>query len=323
MHRLIIDTDPGVDDAQAIAYALAHPDISVEGLTTVFGNASVDITTRNALQLLDVFDASEIPVAQGADQPLQIPRFASPDFVHGEDAMGDIGLPPPTNSVDPRSAAQFIVDSANELQGELTLVAIGPLTNIAAALQLDAGLPAKVNQLVIMGGTVVEPGNVTPVAEANFIGDPHAAEMVLAQDWPATVIGLDVTHQTLLYDQDLEKISTHCGEAGDLLRRSSRFYFDFYRGDQELEKHEQSRAPMHDASALVYLTNPEAFSCTAGAACVIKDGPAMGQLALDRKGSPYVLPHWEERPKISVAMQVHAAKVHDNFVETLLRGFAA
>ncbi len=323
MHRIIIDTDPGVDDAQAIAYALAHPDISVEGLTTVFGNASVDITTRNALQLLDVFGAGEIPVAQGADHPLQIPRFASPDFVHGKDAMGDIGLAPPTSLVDPRSAAQFIVDIANQLQGELTLVAIGPLTNIAAALRLDAGLPAKVRQLVIMGGTVVEPGNVTPVAEANFIGDPHAAEQVLAQDWPATVIGLDVTHQTLLYDQDLEKISAHCGDAGDLLRKSSRFYFDFYRGDKNLEKHEQSCAPMHDASALVYLTKPEAFTFVTGAACVIEDGPAMGQLVLDRKGSPYVMPHWEGRPKISAAMQVQAARVHDDFVDTLLRGFAA
>jgi inosine-uridine nucleoside N-ribohydrolase len=318
MHKVILDTDPGIDDAQAIAFALAHPEIELLGLTTVFGNATVDITTRNALTLLEIFGHPSTPVAKGSAQPLAQDRYPSPDFVHGLDALGNMHLAAPTTKAITESAAEFIVRKATEAAGEVSLVAIGPLTNLALALQLDNTLPEKVKELVIMGGTVAEPGNVTPLAEANFFCDPHAADQVLSRDWSTRIIGLDVTHKTPLYDSDLRKIREQTGDLGAFLWDSSRLYFDFYRRDQHLEKEEESHAPMHDASAIVALVQTDAFDYVHGGARVISSGIASGQLTLDRKGNDYLLPHWENRPFIKVAMQVDADQVRKTFVNTLL-----
>lgn len=318
MHKIILDTDPGVDDAQAIAFAVAHPEIELIGLTTVFGNATLDITTRNALTILNLFGQTTIPVARGAAQPLSQQRYPSPDFVHGDDGLGNLHLAAPQTNAHSESAAEFIVRQATEQPGEISLVAIGPLSNIATALKLDPLLPTKIRELVIMGGTVTEPGNVTPLAEANFICDPHAADAVLAHDWPCRIIGLDVTHKTPLFDGDLRRIRETCGGMGEFLWNSSRFYFDFYRQDQQLAANEETHAPMHDASAVVALVEPQAFNYISGPACVITAGAASGQLAIDRKGAQYLLPYWEGRPAIKVAMQVEAEKVRTTFMETLI-----
>ena len=195
MHKIIIDTDPGIDDAQAIAFAIAHPDIDLLGLTTVFGNASIDITSRNALKLLEIFGRADIPVAQGASKPLKQDRLPSPDFVHGIDGLGNLNLDAPKTTLQSQSAVQFIIEAVNLNPGEITLVAVGPLTNIAEAVALDPSLPSKVKGLIVMGGNIDEAGNVSPVAEANFLGDPHAADIVCAHDWPLKVIGLVVTLQ--------------------------------------------------------------------------------------------------------------------------------
>lgn len=317
MHKVIIDTDPGVDDAQAIALALAHPEIDLLGLTTVFGNATVDITTRNALKILELLGATKTPVALGADRPLSQKRFPSPDFVHGDDALGNLHLPAPKSSPLAETAAEFMVRYANRYRGELYLIAIGPLTNIAHALQLDPALPSKVKRLIVMGGTLYEPGNVTPIAEANFICDPHAADIVLGADWPSTVVGLDVTHQTSLFDRDLQLLRDCAGRVGEFLWRSSRFYFAFYRADQNLAEDEESRVPLHDVSAVVALLEPSAFKYLHGAARVTSSGIGLGQLSLDSKGRDYLLPHWHGRPQIQVATQVDANLVRHTFVDTI------
>lgn len=321
LHKIIIDTDPGIDDAQAIAFALAHPAIELIGLTTVFGNADIDITTRNALKLLEIFGQPHIPVAKGASDPLAQQRFEAPDFVHGHDALGNLNLGAPTSAPNNLNAAEFIVAQANQLQGELTLVTIGPLTNLAHALELDTELASKIKQVIIMGGTVVEPGNVTPLAEANFICDPHAADKVLSQEWPISVIGLDVTHRTLLHDSELNEVRQSCADVGEFLWRSSRYYFDFYRSDQKLKAEQQSRAPMHDASAIACLIQPELFNYASGAARVITDGIAIGQIAFDRKGATYNFPYWQDQPKINVALEVDSQGVRELFTTTLKQGF--
>lgn len=317
MHKIIIDTDPGIDDAQAIAFALAHPEIQLLGLTTVFGNAEVDVTTRNALTVLEEFDRRDIPVAKGAAKPLQIDRFPAPDFVHGDDGMGNLNLAAPKRQKASETAAEFIVRSANEQQGELTLIAIGPLTNIAQALALDPELPSKVNGLIVMGGTVKAPGNVSPVAEANFINDPHAADVVCSADWPLTIIGLDVTMKTALTDSLFRKLQQEAGKIGDFLWRSSRFYVDFYSRLTEKISAERACA-MHDASALVYLVQPSFFTRVSGPACVAQAGPAMGQLILGNAREPYFLSYWNERPDAYAAMHVDNQAVLDCFVNTLI-----
>lgn len=317
MPRIILDTDPGIDDAQAIAFAIAHPDIELLGLTTVFGNAEVDITTRNALHILDVFGQPQIPVARGASDPLTQARYPAPDFVHGIDGLGNIDIKQPSTAPISESAAEFIVRMASEQPGEITLVAIGPLTNIAQAVNLDPTLPGKVKSLVVMGGSVSHPGNVTPLAEANFFNDPHAADLVFSHDWPATIIGLDVTLQTVLRDQDLAIIRDTAGQAGQFLWDTSRFYIDFYASRLARLGSTDRSCAMHDASALVYTVLPEAFQVVSGPTRVITDGIAAGQLSVDTQQEPYVIPAWSDRPHTSAAIGVAAPRVLDTFLSTI------
>ena len=174
MHKIILDTDPGVDDAMAIAYALAHPEIELLALTVVFGNINIDFATRNAQYVLDVLGANDVAVAKGAAVPsVQSPRPHA-DFVHGADGLGNVypGSSPSVaapddaplraearhSTIESLDAADFIVNAARENPGEITLVAVGPLTNIAEALRREPALPSLVAGLVIMGGTVDEPG---------------------------------------------------------------------------------------------------------------------------------------------------------------------
>lgn len=182
MVRLVIDTDPGVDDAHAIMMALAHPDVRVEALTTVAGNVSLDHTTANALKILDVMGRSDIPVYSGAPRAL-IARNPFADDVHGQDGLGNCGWPASSRAAEKEHAALALIRLANENPGELTLVAIGPLTNLALAVSLDPTLPGKYQRLVIMGGAIRAMGNTTPVAEFNTYADPDAAAIVF-EAWP-------------------------------------------------------------------------------------------------------------------------------------------
>ena len=182
MKRLIIDTDPGVDDAHAILLALAHPDVRVEAITTVNGNVSVDLTTANALKILDVAE-KEVPVYRGCARPLiNHPEHAT--YVHGFDGLGDCGIPPSQKQVRSEHAVQALIRLANQDPGELILVAIGPLTNLAVALNLDPDLPAKFKQLIVMGGAIYSKGNAGSLtAEFNVHTDPEAAHIVFSA-WP-------------------------------------------------------------------------------------------------------------------------------------------
>ncbi len=320
MTKILLDTDPGIDDAQAIAYAIAHPDIELVGLTTVFGNASIDTTTRNALLLLDQFGASEVPVSRGAAVPLvQAPRPHA-DFVHGQDGLGNLDLPASDRNTSVLPAPEFIMNQASLHRGEVTLVAVGPLTNIANALDLDPALPKKVKELVIMGGTVDEPGNVSPLAEANFLNDPHAADRVLSQDWPVTIIGLDVTHQIMLTDTHLATLRDGAGKTGQLLWDSSRFYVDFYTKSGAAMGLAEPACAMHDATALVYVHERDSFETVSGGARVIESGVAVGQFAINRKHYQYPLDHWDGRPHTHAAMTVDADHVRQAFLDTIIKG---
>ena len=177
-HKVIFDTDPGVDDAMALYYAFAHPDIDIVGITTTFGNVSVDQAAANALYLTAIAKRV-IPVTKGVKLPWCKPGEAPPDFIHGGDGLGNLPSREGTaNPLDPRSSSQFIVDMARAHPGEITLVAVGPLGNLSTALKLAPELPTLLREVIIMGGTISESGNVSPVAEANIWNDPHAADQV-------------------------------------------------------------------------------------------------------------------------------------------------
>ena len=178
MHRTIIDTDPGVDDSMAILLAFRSPELHVEGLTTVFGNTGTDITTANALRLVELAGKPETPVARGAEKPLLRPYIGEGWRVHGRNGLGGVDMPPAQGKPDPRRAAQFIVDMVMANPGEITLVPLAPLSNIALAVMLEPDIVKNVKQVVLMGGAATVPGNASPAAEANIRNDPEAASIV-------------------------------------------------------------------------------------------------------------------------------------------------
>jgi purine nucleosidase len=227
--KVIIDTDTGIDDAMAVVYALLEPELEVLALTSVFGNVSVDLTTRNTLVILDVLGRTDIPVAQGAAKGLiGEPSFAP--YVHGDDGVGNAAstFGEPSSAPLAENAASLIVRMAREQPGEIVLVPIGPLTNIALALQLEPRLPELVRGLVWMGGVINGPGNVTAVAEADAAHDPEAAQMVFEADWPLTMVGLDVTDVTLMREEHFERLAMSDTVAASYLAAITPFYMDFY-----------------------------------------------------------------------------------------------
>lgn len=280
--KIIIDTDPGIDDAQAILYALAHPNLQVMGLTTIFGNVSADLATANALRLLELSGHTTVPVAQGSAVPLQIAPNPVADFVHGKNGFGEVQLPAATTvSADPRSAAQFIVDLVHAHPNEITLVPVGPLTNIAAAIALDPSIVNLVQAVVIMGGAVQVKGNVTDFAEANMWGDPHAAHAVVSAKWPQLVVlGLDVTLQVKMTMDYFDQVAVASTKCGGFIKATAVFYAEWY-----LKKHGFAGCCPHDLCALVYVSHPEFFEAKAcSALSVITEGDKIGQTVADAEG---------------------------------------
>jgi purine nucleosidase len=249
--KIILDCDPGIDDAMAIAFAVGSQDIDLVGITTVAGNVSLDKTTANALRLREFLGVPRLPVTAGSPAPLVRPAVHA-EHVHGTDGLGGAWLPPATGSASPGRAVDYIIDTAMAAPGEITLVATGPLTNIALALGLEPALAASVADFVIMGGSAAR-GNFTPAAEFNIGADPEAAAIVFSAGWTVTMVGLDVTLQALAH----EEVTTRLGALGklgeDLLLPSLRGYLDGGLA---------GGAPaVHDVCAVAYVAHPSLLGC--------------------------------------------------------------
>lgn len=279
-YKVIFDTDPGVDDAMALYFALAHPDIEVIGITTTFGNVTVEQAAINALYLTALVGVT-IPVTQGVAAPLMLPPPVPPAHIHGADGLGNLAQRLPVQAVlDPRSSAQFIVDMARAQPGRITLVAVGPLGNLALALAIEPRLPHLLREVILMGGTVLEPGNVSAVAEANIANDPHAAAQVFAAPWRLTMVGLDVTHRVILPLSMFKKIADQQQHpATSTLHQAVCFYADFYSG---LYPHVARIHGCfgHDVLAFAYLVRPDLFALERGRISVLTEGPLQGQTVL-------------------------------------------
>lgn len=312
-HKIIIDTDPGVDDAAALLFAHNHPDIDLVGITTIFGNASIEEVTRNALFLRHEFGIPA-PVARGASRALIRPNGPSPAHVHGDNGLGNIDRGEvDTTAVDSRPAHHLIAETVRAHPGDVTLVAIGRLTNLALALSHAPEIVRMVKQVIIMGGafgTSGPNGNVTPVAEANIIGDPEAADQVFGADWPVTAIGLDVTRKVRLTRADFADLAKR-GKAQNLFARLTQSYLDFH------ERFGIEGCYVHDSSALMYLVHPELFEVQAGPVRVACDGVAMGQTIQSDGETPYPPNPWDDRPIQTVAMDVNAEDARRLMIETL------
>ena len=318
--KVIFDTDPGVDDAMALYYALAHPGIDVVGITTTFGNVTVEQAAINALYLTAIAGRT-IPVTKGVKTPWLKAPGVPPDFIHGADGLGNLPSRATTsNALDPRSSAQFIVDMARAQPGHITLVAVGPLGNLALALKIEPALPSLLKEVILMAGAITEPGNVSPVAEANVWNDPHAADQVFRAGWKLTMVGLDVTHRVIVPHAMIKAIADkHKHIATDTLLHAVGFYADFYSG---IYPHVAAIHGCfgHDVLAFIFLTNPELFKLETGRIRVATDGIGNGQTMLNRKDYiQYPQPGWgDDVPKTQVCMEVDAAACNTVFEQTLM-----
>ncbi len=217
MQRLVIDTDPGVDDAHAIMMALAHPNVRVEAITTVSGNVPVELTTANALKILDVLGC-DVPVYAGSSRAL-IAKNPHAEYVHGKDGLGDSGYPPSRRKVEQEHAANALVRLGSEQPGELTLVAIGPLTNLALAVRLDPDLPQKYKRLVVMGGAIRGQGNTTPSAEFNIYTDPEAAAIVFDAWKGMSLVSWETTMEHCFSPVQVDSLLAVDSARGEFFRR--------------------------------------------------------------------------------------------------------
>jgi inosine-uridine nucleoside N-ribohydrolase len=260
--RVIFDTDPGIDDALALAFALRCPELQVEAITTVSGNVSVDLCTRNALLVLEALAVDNPPpVAQGADRPLTgEPVNAS--HVHGDDGLGGITritesdgaprYPAPRRTACSRHAVELILEIVGSNPREITLIAVGPLTNVALALERDPTTMRGLAALIVMGGSVSGIGNVTPTAEFNFYADAEAARQVLRAGFRTTLVGLDVTERTLLPKEDLEQhLAGSKSPAARFVADISRQYFAVAEA-----RRGHAACPLHDPLAVGVAIDP-------------------------------------------------------------------
>ena len=315
--KILIDCDPGIDDALALAMALASDTFELVGLTTIFGNLNVDQVTHNASGLLALAGRSDISVCKGAARSLTGAFSGGVPHVHGSDGLGDqdlltgISVPECLDI----SAAEQIVKLATRHQddGGLTIVALGPLTNLALALHLDPGIEQRIKRIILMGGNAFCPGNANPVAEANILGDPEAADIVFGASWPVTMIGLDVTRHILLSSQQLQRLAQHKGFAGEVVRKAVPFYRDFIE-----RQHGYDGITCHDPAVIAFLLQPDLFQTVRLPVRVETQGVSRGKTwpSLGNTDDSNPAP-WRSRPAIEICTDVERSKASD-LIERLL-----
>ncbi|GMJ03281.1 uridine-ribohydrolase 2, nucleoside hydrolase 2 [Hibiscus trionum] len=313
--KIIIDTDPGIDDAMAIFLALRSPEVEVMGLTTIYGNVYTTLATRNALHLLEVAERTDIPVAEGSHVTItKGSKLSVVDFVHGADGLGNQNFPPPQGKPIDMSAPDFLIEQANLYPGKVTVVALGPLTNIALAIQQDPSFAKNIGQIVLLGGAFAVNGNANPAAEANIIGDPDAADVVFTSGADILAVGINVTHQVVLTDADRDKLASSSGKFAQLLCKILGVYFNYHQ-----EAYSTKGVYLHDPTALLAAINPSLFTYTEGAVRVQTNGITKGLTILYNKQKRFAeVTEWTDQPSVKVAVTVDAPAVLKLVMERLM-----
>jgi purine nucleosidase len=303
--RIIIDTDPGVDDALAFLLALASPEIQLEALTTTQGNVTLEKATHNALSVLELACAGHIPVASGSLLPLVQPLLAFPS-VHGESGLGNACLPEPQAKPVPGHAVDYLIERVLAEPKQLSIFPIGPLTNIAMAIRKEPRFAQAVKELVIMGGAILEHGNLTPLAEFNIYVDPHAAHIVFHAGIPITLIPLDVTHKCLLKQGHIDRLMKIDSPVSRFVRDAVEVYLEAsyalgYEG-----------SAMHDPLTLATVIAPELLTLKEYYVDVdISGGVSMGKTFAD------ILDLLKKPANMKVAMNVRGEEFIELFVQRM------
>jgi purine nucleosidase len=302
---IIIDCDPGQDDAICLLLAMSSPDeLDILGVTTVAGNVPLALTERNARQIRDIADRSDVKIYAGCSKPM-VRDLVTAERVHGKTGIDGIEIVEPKQPLEDKHAVDFIIETLNGADREsITLVPMGPLTNIAQAFTKDPTILEKVEQIVLMGGAMREGGNISPSAEFNILVDPHAADIVFRCGRPITVMGLDVTHQVLATPERRDRIRAIDNEAA----RATAGMLDFFNRHDTV-KYGSMGAPLHDPCTIAFLLKPDLFE---GKFCNIsietESELTMGNTAVD---------FWQvtDRPKNATWMHTVDA---DGFYELLI-----
>jgi purine nucleosidase len=302
---IIIDCDPGQDDAICLLLAMSSPDeLDILGVTTVAGNVPLALTERNARQIRDIADRSDVKIYAGCSKPM-VRDLVTAERVHGKTGIDGIEIVEPKQPLEDKHAVDFIIETLNGADREsITLVPMGPLTNIAQAFTKDPTILEKVEQIVLMGGAMREGGNISPSAEFNILVDPHAADIVFRCGRPITVMGLDVTHQVLATPERRDRIRAIDNEAA----RATAGMLDFFNRHDTV-KYGSMGAPLHDPCTIAFLLKPDLFE---GKFCNIsietESELTMGNTAVD-------FWHVTDRPKN--ATWIHAVDA-DGFYDLLI-----
>ena len=300
---IIIDCDPGVDDAIALMLALRSPELAVQAITVVAGNVPLALTQRNARQICELLGRSDLPVYAGCPRPL-VRSLITAEDIHGKTGMEGATLPAPTMSLQATHAVNYLTDTLRTTSEPLTLATLGPLTNLAVALIQTPEIVQGIERIVMMGGGITH-GNITPVAEFNIYVDPHAAQVVFDAGIPITFISLDITHQVLTTPTRLEAIRAFNNPVSDVAASVLGHY-----GKVDEERLGTIGAPLHDPCVIAYLLRPELFTTYRGQVQVeLNSSLTLGQTVVSRDAG--------EKTWVDIVDTVKAAGVYELLTQVL------
>jgi purine nucleosidase len=304
--RIIVDTDPGIDDALAILLALASPEVQLEALTVAVGNCSTAQGVANALSVLQLAGASHIPVAAGLERPLIQPVLTAPE-THGATGLGYAQLPPPVQSAVSQHGVDLLIERILAAPGEITLVAIAPLTNLALAIRREPAIIPAVKEVIIMGGALQHTGNTTPQAEFNTYVDPHAAHIVFHTSWPMTLVPLDVTYQCVFTPADVARLLAIKSPITQFIADSTRFYMEFHDEYQAIDG-----CVINDPLALTLVFAPDLVQTRPLYVTVdIASELSLGKTMADFYNT------WQKPPNMQVALKVQARRFIELFLSRM------
>ncbi len=313
MKRVIIDTDPGIDDTAALLFAFGSPELEIEALTTIFGNVSLERCTRNALTILQAAGRSDIPVYEGVSRSFGLGDPPYAPHIHGCDGLGDTNLPVPDIRMQARNAVFEIVERVLASPGEITFIALGRLTNLALAINIAPQIADSLKEVVVMGGAVSAPGNVTPVATANIWGDSQAADVVYRSGARIAQVGLDVCREVEFSPEQLQRVWLTDTPATRILHKAVSFIQAAYNSRGRLRN--PDGAQFNDVPAMAYAIDPTLFTMRDAFVRVeYRSQLTNGQTVADLDGLT------GNPPNASIALEVDADRLTALWVERLTGG---
>lgn len=294
------DCDTGIDDALALAYLMASPQIDLVGIGTVSGNVSAAVGARNTLALLELGGRTDVPVAIGAHDPLARAYEGAVPHIHGHNGLGDVEIPDAARGVEDETAVEMLLRLSHEHEGRLRVLAVGPFTNLGLALREDPTLPSRVESVVVMGGAALVPGNIVPAAEANVYNDPEAAALVVAADWPVHLVGLDITMKHSLSEEERERLLASDKPLPRALGEILDLYFAFYDGIYGFRT-----CALHDPLAAALAVGGVIETVAPAVPVIVDDtqGPGRGQTLCDMRSQEFRI-HDRRGANVRVVLEI-------------------